>query len=65
MANKLASKYDLIASYGKMVMLNINGEAQGAYYLVERISDEFLDVNSPYRSMPNYQILVTGQEIGK
>ena len=41
-ANKLASKFDLIASYGKMVMLNINGEAQGAYYLVERISDEFL-----------------------
>ena len=52
----------MIASYGKMVMLNINGEAQGAYYLVERISDEFLRREFSISSMPNYQILVTGQE---
>ena len=41
-ANKFASKFGLISSYGKMVILNINGENWGAYYLVERISKNFL-----------------------
>jgi hypothetical protein len=41
-ANKFASKFGLISSYGKMIMLNINGENWGAYYLVERIAENFL-----------------------
>lgn len=40
--NKLAAKLNLISPNGRMVMLNINNKSWGAYYLVERISDEFL-----------------------
>ena len=42
-ANRLAAQFGLISSFGKMVMLNINEKKKGAYYLVEKISDDFLE----------------------
>ena len=39
-ANKLAKELGLIAAFGKMVNLKINGKDRGYYYLVERVSSK-------------------------
>ncbi len=40
--NKIAKEMGLLASSGKMITLRINDKNSGAYYLVERISEDFL-----------------------
>ena len=44
-ANKIAFDYGLITSYGKMVILRINGKEFGDYCLVESIKKQFLKNN--------------------
>lgn len=41
--NELAYDMGLISTYGRMVLLEINGDCKGDYYLVEDISKEFLE----------------------
>lgn len=40
--NKIANKYGLISSFGKMVVLRINGKDKGHYYFVQDTSEDFL-----------------------
>lgn len=52
--NKLAHDMGLISTYGKMVMVDLNGECTGEYYLVEDIRKEFLE---RHMGITNYTVL--------
>ena len=40
--NKIANKYGLISSFGRMIVLRINGKDKGHYYFVQDTNEDFL-----------------------
>lgn len=54
-ANRLAGELGLIAPWGRMVILRINGKEMGHYYMVEHLQKEYLEREF---GITNYTILV-------